>query len=83
MKSIKLGKARKIIRKVERDLLQARIKSINNFSDNNNKQLDRCRSELASLVTTITMEECQSFINKEGNLDILKLEIDKSIRSID
>ena len=56
-------KARIIIRKAERDHLQARIKSIHSFI-NNIKQLDRCRPHLASLATTIIMEECQCFINK-------------------
>ena len=48
--TIKLEKARKIIRKAERGLLQARMKSIN-ILDNNSKQLEKCRSHLASLFT--------------------------------
>ena len=62
--TVKSEKARKTIRKVEKDLLKARIKSINTFLDNNNKQQDTCRCQLASLVTTTIMEECQSFRNK-------------------
>ena len=57
--TIKTEKARKLIRKAERDLLQARVKSINSFLDNNNKQRDICRSQLASMVTTITMQQFQ------------------------
>ena len=41
------------------------MKSINNFLDNNSKQLDQCRSHL---VSTTTMEECQGFINKVREL---------------
>ena len=62
--TIESEKAKKIIRKAERDLLQARIKFINNILDNNSKQLEKCKSQLASLVTTTIMEECEGFINK-------------------
>ena len=55
--TVKLEKARRIIRKVERDLLQARIKSINSHLEHNNKQLDTSRSQLASLLTATIMEE--------------------------
>ena len=72
--TIKSEKARKIIRKAERDLLQARVKSINNFLDNNNnKQPDRYRSQLASIVTTKTLEECQNLINKLREFRHLKI----------
>ena len=49
---------------LERDLLWARVKSNNSFLDNISKQLDRCRSQLVSLVTTTIMKECQNLINK-------------------
>ena len=50
LKTIKTKKARKIIRNAERDLLQARVKSINSFIDNNNKQRNICMPQLASIV---------------------------------
>ena len=62
--TVKSEIARNIIRKAEMDLLQAGFNSNNNFLDNNNKQIDRCRSQLASMVTTTIMEECQNHINK-------------------
>ena len=42
------------------------------FIDNNNKQLDICRSQLASIVTTPIMEQCQNLINKVRELRYLK-----------
>ena len=62
--TIKTERARQIIRKAETDLLQARVKSINSFLDNNNKQLDRCRSQLASIVTTTAIKQYQNLIDK-------------------
>ena len=62
---LQLGqKSRKIIRKAEMDLLQARVKSINSLLDNNAKQKDRCRSHLASIVSNTSMLECQEIIDK-------------------
>ena len=48
----------------ERDLLWAETKSINNIVDNNNKQLEKFRSQLASIITVTIMEEYQGFMNK-------------------
>ena len=62
--TVKTDMARKIIRKAESDILHTRVKSITSFLDNNNKQLDRCRSQLVSIVTTKTMDKCQYLINK-------------------
>ena len=58
--AIKIEKARKIIRKAERDLLQVRVKSINSLLDNNGKQRDIYRSKLAWIVSTTTMQQCQN-----------------------
>ena len=40
-------KARQIIRKAEKDLLQARVKAINNILDQVAKQTEDCRTQLA------------------------------------
>ena len=59
-------RAKKIIRKVEKDLIQARIKSINNILTNVAIQLEQCRSQLASIISTERLRECQGFIDKVG-----------------
>ena len=59
-------RAKQIIRKVEKDLTQARIKSINNILTNVAIQLEQCRSQLASIISTERLRECQGFIGKVG-----------------
>ena len=49
--TLKTEKARKIIRKTEKDLLQARIKAINSILDNIAKQTEECRSQLPSIIS--------------------------------
>ena len=49
--TLKTEKARKVIRKAEKDLLQARIKAINSILDNIAKQTEECRSQLASIIS--------------------------------
>ena len=53
--TIKTERARKIIRKAEKDLLWARVKSINSILGDSSKQIEQSRSKLASLVLTSTM----------------------------
>ena len=57
---------KQIIRKVEKDLIQARIKSINNILTNVVIQLEQCRSQLASIISTERLRKCQGFIDKVG-----------------
>ena len=45
------SKARQIIRKAEKDLLQARVKAINNTLDQVAKQTEECRTQLASIIS--------------------------------
>ena len=71
--TIKTEKARKIIRKAEKDLLQARIKSINSILEDNAKQGELSRSKLMSLVLTSIMDKCQQFIDKVSELRFLKI----------
>ena len=48
----------------EKQLLQARLKSINSLLDNNAKQLELTRSKIASILTPHNYKECQEFIEK-------------------
>ena len=57
--TVRTKRGRKIIKKAERDLLQARVKSINSLLDNNTKQKDRCRSQLASIYLPLQCFKCQ------------------------
>ena len=50
--TINTERAKKIVRKVEKDLLQARVKAINSILDNVSKQTELCRSQLASILST-------------------------------
>ena len=59
-------RAKQIIRKAEKDLFQARIKSINNTLNNVAIQLEQCRSQLASIISTDRLRECQGFVDKVG-----------------
>ena len=59
-------RAKQIIRKAEKDLIQARIKSINNILTNMAIQLEQCRSQLASIISTERLRECQGFVDKVG-----------------
>ena len=51
---------------MEKDLIQARIKSINNILNNVAIQLEQCRSQLASIISTERLRKCQGFIDKVG-----------------
>ena len=57
-------KARQIIRKAEKDLLQARIKAINNILVQVERETQDCRAKLASIILQERLEQCQHFINK-------------------
>ena len=59
-------RAKKIIKKAEKELIQARIKSINNILTNVAIQLEQCRSQLASIISTERLRECQGFVDKVG-----------------
>ena len=66
-------KERQMIRKTERDLLKARVKSINSLLDNSSKQRDICRSKLTSIFSTVIMQQCQELIDKVRKLMYLKV----------
>ena len=71
--TLKTEKARKIIRKAEKDLLQARIKAINSILDNVAKQTEECRSQLASIISAQRLRECQGFNEKVGEIRFTKV----------
>ena len=66
-------KARQIIRKAEKDLLQARIKAINNILDQVDRETQDCRAKLASIISQGRLEQCQDFINKVSELRFNKV----------
>ena len=57
--TINTRRAKQIIHKAERQILQDRVKAIYSILQDNTIRLDRCRSRLASLVTSTTVE-CDS-----------------------
>ena len=67
------SKARQIIRKAEKDLLQARVKAINNILDQVDRQIQECRAKLASIILAERLGECQDFINKVSELRFTKV----------
>ena len=71
--TLKSTRANKILRKAEKDLLQARIKTINFTLDNTSKQLEECRSQLAANTSTQRLRECQDFIDKVGEIRFNKV----------
>ena len=66
-------KARQIIRKAEKDLLQARIKAINNILVQVDREAQDCRAKLASIILQERLEQCQDFINKVSELRFNKV----------
>ena len=66
--TLKTEKARKIIRKAEKDLLQARIKAINSILDNVAKQTEECRPQLVSIISEQRLRECQGFVDMVGKI---------------
>ena len=66
-------KARQIIRKAEKDLLQARVKAINNILVQVDSQIEECRAKLASIISAERLGECQDFINKVSEFRFIKV----------
>ena len=62
--TIKSTRAKQILRKAEKELLQARIKSINFILQSTSQQLEECRSKLATIISTQKLRKCQDFIDK-------------------
>ena len=71
--TLKSTRANKILRKAEKDLLQARIKTINFTLDNTSKQLEECRSKLLAIISTQRLRECQDFVDKVSEIRFNKV----------
>ena len=68
-----------IINKAEKELTQARIRSINNILTSVSTQLQQCRSQLAAIISTETLRECQDFVDKVGEIRFIKVK-DRQIK---
>ena len=66
-------RAKKILRSAEKQLLQARLKSINSLLDNNTKQIETTRSKIASILPISSYRKCQEFIDKVKELRFSKV----------
>ena len=71
--TLKTERAKKIVRKAAKDLIQARIKAINSILDNAGKQTELCRSSLASVISAQWLGECQGFVDKVGEIRFNKV----------
>ena len=71
--TLKTVKARQLIRKAEKDLLQARLKAINSILVNVTKQTEECRTQLASIISAQRLRECQGFIDKVSEIRFTKV----------
>ena len=71
--TLKTERAKKIVRKAEKELLQARVKAINSILVNVSKQTELCKSQLASILSTQRLRECQGFIEKVGEIRFTKV----------
>ena len=73
--TLKTDRAKKIVGKAEKDLIQARIKSINSILNNVAKQTEECRSHLVSIISTERLRECHGFIDKVGKIRFNKVKL--------
>ena len=73
--TLKTDRAKKIIRKAEKDLIQARIKSINSILANVIKQTEEVRAKLAAIISTDRLRECQGFIDKVSEIRFNKVKL--------
>ena len=78
--TLRSGRARKILRSAETQLLQARLKSINSLLDNNAKQLELTRSQIASILPTPNYRKCQEFIENIKEIRFKKVK-DRQVRN--
>ena len=77
--SLRTERARKILRLAEKQLLQARLKSINSLLDNNAKQIELARSQIASILPNPRYNKSQEFIEKGKELRFKKVR-DRQVR---
>ena len=77
--TLRTERARKILWLAEKQLIQARLRSINSLLDNNAKQLELTRSVIASILLTPSYRKCQEFIEKVKELRFKKVK-DRQVR---
>ena len=79
----KLSKSPKeIIYRAEKQLLQDRVRCINAMLEDNRNSINKCRSELASMVTTTTDRNmCSKFIQKVSKVTSTKVK-DRQVRKL-
>ena len=77
--TLRTERARKILRSVEKQLIQARLRSINSLLDNNAKQLELTRAKIASILSNTSYRKCQEFIEKVKELRFNKVK-DRQVR---
>ena len=68
-----MRRAKQIIHKAERQLLQDRVKGINGILWNNTANLHRYRSRLSLLLTSTTMKKCTNFIKEVRESRFIKV----------
>ena len=73
--TLKSPRTNRILRKAKKDLLQTRVKSINYILDQTSKQLDECRSKLATIISTQKLQECQNFVEKVSEIRFNKVKL--------
>ena len=71
--TLRTERARKILRLAEKQLLQAILKSINSLLDNNAKQIELTRSQIAFFLPIPSYRKCQEFIEKVKELRFKKV----------
>ena len=77
--TLRTERARKILRSVEKQLLETRLRSINSLLDNNTKQLELTRSQIASILPTPSYSKYSKFIEKVKELRFKKVK-DRQVR---
>ena len=77
--TLRSERAREILISAEKQLLQARLKSINSLLDNNAKQIEATRSQIASILPIPSYRKCQEFIEKVKELKFKKVK-DRQVR---
>ena len=76
-------RAKEIIHRGEKQLLQDRIKCINGILCDKGVRSDRCRSRLLSIVTTTTMDRSIGFLNKVRESRFIKVRDRQETNSTD
>ena len=68
--TLRTERARKILRSVEKQIIQARLRSINSLPDNNAKQLVLIRSQIVSILPNPSYRKCQGIHRKSQGVKV-------------